>query len=343
MVILIAEYIWIDADGFPRSKARTLEVTSEYDNLQRYLSELPLWNFDGSSTGQADINDSEVILKPQKVYKDPFRNFRDCITILVLCDCYDRNMNPIKTNTREPAKEIFDKVEKEKPWFGFEQEYVLYDTKTRKPLGWINGKEPEPQGPYYCGIGGDRAFGRYIVDLHYELCLDIGLNISGINGEVMPGQWEFQIGPVEGIDAGDQMCIARYLLLGIAEEKNVSVCFDSKPEKGDWNGSGFHTNFSTTRMRNIGGLTEIYNAIKKLSKKHKEHLAVYGNNTHRLTGSYETSDPNIFTFGVSDRSASVRIPLQTERDGYGYLEDRRPSSDCDPYVVSSIIAETTIL
>lgn len=342
---IIAEYIWIDSVNMVRSKSRTL-IVSGVKRLK--LEDLPEWNFDGSSTGQASGDNSEVILKPKFKCKDPFNRKN----ILVLCDCYDLNDIPIPTNHRYNANKIFEQVEKEIPWFGIEQEYVMYDVHTRRPLGWPspedgNGTTMEPQGKYYCGVGANRVFGRRIVAEHYKKCLTAGLKISGINAEVMPGQWEFQVGPCEGIEAGDHLWVARYILERVGEIYGVYISYDPKPEDQDkeqkWNGSGCHINFSSLKMREPKGLNYIYDAINKLSQKHKEHLDVYGDNSKRLTGTHETSSPDVFTSGVADRTASIRIPSQTAKQGCGYLEDRRPASDIDPYIVTSIIAETTLL
>ncbi len=330
----IAEYLWIDAEGTLRSKSRTLALPNPT------LDFLPEWNFDGSSTGQAMGNDSEVILIPRALFKDPFREGDN---ILVLCVCYDRVGDPIPTNTRYHANQVFDRIKDEHPWYGMEQEYVLYDKKTMRPLGWPEDGEPEPQGKYYCSAGADRAFGRHIVNEHYDYCLKAGLQLAGINAEVMPGQWELQVGACEGISAGDQLWVARYILHRVCEKYSVVANLSPKPEKGDWNGSGCHTNYSSKKMREEGGLKEIFVAIDKLSKNHPDHIAVYGNNSDRLIGSHETSDINTFTYGVADRTASVRVPSMVEKTGMGYLEDRRPASDCDPYLVTAKLAETTLL
>jgi glutamine synthetase len=336
----IAEYVWIDASGNTRSKSRTL--SNPFEQGKSPVSSLPNWNFDGSSTGQADGHDSEVVLNPQAVYSDPFRGSNG---ILVLCDCYDRNGNPIETNTRFNAVQIFDKISDQHPWYGMEQEYVLYDCDTKRPLGWPSsvGQYPEPQGKYYCGAGGDRVFGREIVDEHYKICLEAGIQLSGINAEVMPGQWEFQVGPCEAIKAGDQLYMARYLLHRVCEKYNVFADLSPKPELGDWNGSGCHTNFSSKAMREDGGIGHIQEAIDKLSHKHAEHIDVYGDNSERLIGTHETSSISKFSSGVADRTASVRIPSEVNNDGKGYFEDRRPASNCDPYLVTAKLAETTLL
>ncbi|CAL1387839.1 unnamed protein product [Linum trigynum] len=334
---IIAEYIWVGGSGMDlRSKARTLPkpVTKP--------SELPKWNYDGSSTNQAPGDDSEVILYPQAIFKDPFRKGNN---ILVMCDTYTPAGEPIPTNKRAAAAKIFSHpdVEAEVPWYGIEQEYTLL-TRSKWPLGWPKDGYPGPQGPYYCGIGADKAFGRDIVDSHYKACLYAGINISGINGEVMPGQWEFQVGPSVGISAGDEVWVARYILERITEVAGVVVSFDPKPIPGDWNGAGAHTNYSTKSMREDGGIDVIKAAIKKLEARHSEHIAAYGEgNERRLTGHHETANINKFTWGVANRGASVRIGRDTEKDGKGYFEDRRPASNMDPYVVTSMIAETTIL
>ncbi|KZV30117.1 glutamine synthetase nodule isozyme [Dorcoceras hygrometricum] len=335
---IIAEYIWIGGSGIDiRSKARTVPgpVTDP--------SKLPKWNYDGSSTGQASGEDSEVLLYPQAIFKDPFRRGDN---ILVMCDCYIPSGDPIPTNTRHNAAKIFSHpdVQAEEPWFGIEQEYTFLQKNIKWPLGWPIGGYPEPQGPYYCGVGADKAFGRDIVDAHYKACLYAGINISGINAEVMPGQWEFQVGPSAGITAADEVWIARYILERIAEIAGVVLCFDPVPIQGDWNATGAHTNYSTKSMRKEGGYEVIKKAIEKLGLRHKEHIAAYGEgNEHRLTGSHETADINTFEWGVADRSASIRVSRDTEKKGKGYIEDRRPASNMDPYVVTSMIAETTML
>merc|ERR1719223_714894 len=227
---------------------------------------------------------------------------------------------------------------------GVEQEYTLFEEDKVTPYGWPKGGYPGPQGPYYCSIGADNAFGRYIVDAHYRTCLYAGVNISGCNAEVMPGQWEYQVGPCEGISSGDELWLSRYLLIRVCEAFGVNVSFDPKPIPGDWNGAGCHTNFSTEKMRKDGGYEHIIAAIEKMSKKHEEHIAVYGQgNERRLTGKHETASITAFSYGVANRGCSVRIPRTAEADQKGYFEDRRPASNMDPYVVTGKIVKTTIL
>ncbi|URE24090.1 hypothetical protein MUK42_15831 [Musa troglodytarum] len=350
---IIAEYIWVGGSGVDlRSKARTLSgpVTDP--------SQLPKWNYDGSSTGQAPGEDSEVILYPQAIFKDPFRKGNN---ILVMCDCYTPQGEPIPTNKRHNAAKIFSNpaVAAEEAWFGIEQEYTLLQKDVKWPIGWPIGGYPGPQGPYYCSAGADKAFGRDVVDAHYKACLYAGIDISGINGEVMPGQWEFQVGPCVGISAGDQLWVARYVLepadrltryrLDLREQRitemaGVVLSLDPKPIQGDWNGAGAHTNYSTKSMRSDGGYGVIKEAIEKLGRRHKEHIAAYGEgNERRLTGRHETADIDTFVWGVANRGASIRVGRDTEKSGKGYFEDRRPASNMDPYVVTSMIAETTIL
>lgn len=305
------------------------------------MSELPVWNYDGSSTGQAPGDDSEVYIKPVRIYPDPFRGGKN---ILVLCEtCLpDGKLTPIPTNTRRAAAEIFAKGEAEKPWFGIEQEYTLFEEDGRTPLGWPKNGFPAPQGPYYCSNGADVSFGRDVVESHYRVCLYTGVKISGVNAEVMAGQWEYQVGPCEGIRSGDDLIMSRYLLLRVSEFFNVVVSFDPKPIPGDWNGAGAHVNYSTKAMREDGGMAVINAAIDKLGKKHAEHIAAYGSgNDRRLTGLHETASIDKFSAGVANRGASIRIPRQTAADGKGYIEDRRPASNIDPYVVTSLIFQTT--
>lgn len=353
---IIVEYIWLDNKYELRSKSQILEVTSQprtglQEPKQRYQQELPIWNYDGSSTGEATGTKSEIILKPRAVYRCPFRRHLNPIhCYLVMCDTYNTEDLPTETNKRHDAQEIFNTKLEEKPWYGIEQEYFIICNKTSKPLGFPDDKDPPPQGQYYCSIGSRNAFGREIVETHFEHCIYAGLKISGINSEVAPGQWEYQIGPVEGIEAGDQLYISRYILHRLSEKYNVHINIHPKPILGDWNGSGCHTNYSTLNMRegneteNKEGIDYINNAINKLSLKHDEHMQVYGaDNNLRMTGKHETADYNNFSWDAGNRGVSIRILTSTIKNNKGYFEDRRPASNMEPYLVTSMLFKTTVL
>lgn len=303
-----AEYVWIGGTGSDlRCKTKTLDCT-EINSIDQ----LPIWNYDGSSTGQAPGKDSEVYLKPVAIYPDPFRRGKN---ILVLCECClpDGKLTPIPTNTRNYCAQMMDQAKEHEPWFGIEQEFALMYKDMRTIFGWPRNGYPRPQGPFYCSVGSENAYGRRVVEAHYRACLYSGLNISGINGEVLPGQWEYQIGPCLGIQSGDQMIISRYILQRVCEDFGICVSFDPKPVSGDWNGSGCHTNYSTKAMREEGGYAKIVEAIEKLGKKHHEHMTVYGvGNDRRLTGAHETAPIDKFSYGVAHRGASVRIPRQVQ-------------------------------
>lgn len=330
---VLAEYIWIDGSNGVRSKCKTLSKKPES------IEDLPEWNFDGSSTDQAPGNDSDVYLRPVRIYRDPFRLGDN---IIVLCECWNNDGTPNRTNYRHECDKLMEAHASEHIWFGIEQEYTMFD-EFDNVYGWPKGGFPAPQGPYYCGVGTGKVFARDVVEAHYRASLYAGVNISGINAEVMPSQWEFQVGPCEGIRMGDDLTVARYLLHRVAEEWGVKISFHPKPLQGDWNGAGCHTNVSTEAMRKSGGMKYIEEAIEKLSKRHKEHIAVYGeDNDLRLTGRHETASAVSFSAGVANRGASVRIPRSVAKEGYGYFEDRRPASNIDPYLVTGIIAETIL-
>jgi len=353
----VVEYVWLGGKNEFRSKTRVIDLnlnkkSLEYMEQNRYTNPLrslpsirffPDWNYDGSSTNQATGTDSEIIIKPKALFRSPFGRPYDYI---VLCDTYLPSGLVTQNNTRVEANNIFwGTRQKEKPWFGLEQEYFMMDLNTKAPLGFQSHKT---QGQYYCSVGSENAFGRKIAEEHLSKCLDIGIKISGINAEVAPGQWEFQIGPCEGIKAGDHLLMARFILERVGEKHNIKIDFTAKPLKGDWNGSGCHTNYSTENMRegteHKTGLEYINDAIYKLSKKHKEHMNVYGEgNRERMTGKHETADYDTFSDGVANRGASIRRGNETVKNKKGYFEDRRPSSDCDPYLVTSIIFKTTCL
>jgi len=332
-------YIWIDGTGEGlRCKTRTALKEPKTP------AECPVWNYDGSSTGQAEGSNSDVYLRPVAIFRDPFRRGRNK---LVLCETEMFNGKPTPSNKRHTCNKIMEEAKNAHPWFGIEQEYTLLDTDDH-PYGWPENGFPGPQGPYYCGVGSGKVYGRDVVEAPYRACLYAGVKVAGSNAEVMPAQWEFQVGPCEGIEMGDHLWISRFILYRVAEDFGIVVTFDPKPMVGDWNGAGCHTNYSTLPMREDGGLNVIKEAIDKMAKCHEKHIIAYDpkegqDNARRLTGNHETSSIHDFSSGVANRGCSIRIPRQVASEGKGYFEDRRPSSNCDPYSVTEIIARTTIL
>lgn len=325
------EYIWLDGSK-PTQKLRSkTKIVSDFSGK---LDECEIWSFDGSSTGQAEGNSSDCLLKPVFICPDPQRRNG----YLVMCEVLNADSTPHVTNGRATIDDEDDDF-----WFGFEQEYFLIDSETNKPLGFPANGYPRPQGPYYCSVGASNAYGREIVEEHLDVCLEAGLNVEGINGEVAAGQWEFQIFAKGAAAAGDQIWIARYLLERIGEKYGVSVDLHPKPlGELDWNGSGMHANFSNSTLRTCGE-REVYEQIcESFRPVVKEHIDVYGADNHlRLTGKHETASIHDFSYGISDRGASIRIPIATVEKGWkGWLEDRRPASNGDPYKIASRIIKT---
>jgi glutamine synthetase len=322
-----AEYIWVDGT-LPTAKLRS--KTKIVPDGQ----EPPIWGFDGSSTNQAPGDRSDCVLRPVRSVKDPIRGGNDR---LVMAEVLLTDMTPHATNTRAPCAAVAEQVKGDEYLFGLEQEYTFFDG--ARPLGFPEHGFPAPQGGYYCGVGDDEVFGRPIVEAHLNACLEAGLGIAGINAEVMPGQWEFQVGPLDALAVSDHLWLARWLLYRVAEDFGVSATLDPKPVRGDWNGAGCHTNFSTNAMRT--SYQPNIDAAEALSKRHDLHIANYGFGIEdRLTGLHETASYKEFFYGVSDRGASVRIPWQVEKEGKGYIEDRRPCANIDPYTVTRLIMET---
>lgn len=326
---MLAEYIWVDGSSpyrLLRSKTRVFDERPE---------EFPLWNFDGSSTNQAEGDNSDCVLRPVFVCDDPLRYD----SVLVLCEVLTPDLSPHPSNTRVFAEKVEEEFNEQEALFGLEQEYTIF--KDGRPLGFPWGGYPEPQGKYYCSAGGGRVFGREVVEEHLELCLEAGLKISGVNAEVMPGQWEFQIGPLGTVETGDQLNIARYLLERVSETHGVQISYAAKPMLGDWNGAGCHTNFSTKDMRE--SLKACEDACRALGENVEEHIQNYGHDIEsRLTGAHETCSYKEFRWGISDRTASIRIPWGVAKAGKGYIEDRRPNADCDPYLVCGLILRTVM-
>jgi len=326
-----AEYIWIDGtEPTPLLRSKT-KILADGKTP-------PIWGFDGSSTNQATGDKSDCMLTPVFTCPDPIRGGDN---VLVMCEVDNaKDGKPHPTNTRNALVRSAKKFAKHEMIFGIEQEYTFLKL-DGTPLGFPAGGFPGPQGPYYCGVGAGRVAAREIIEEHTQACIDAGLLIEGTNAEVMPGQWEFQIGAADGVTVSDHLYVARWLLHRIAEDYDVVVSFAAKPQKGDWNGAGAHTNFSTKAMRDDTDMKAIEAACKAIGKKIDLHVSNYGHDIEsRLTGAHETAPYNKFSYGVSNRGASIRIPWQVERDGKGYAEDRRPNANCDPYTVTRLLIET---
>jgi glutamine synthetase len=326
------EYIWLDGyEPSPNLRSKTKIVAIDGEPT---LEDVPVWNFDGSSTRQADGSSSDCFLQPVALFPDPGR----ANAMLVMCEVLLPDGTPHPSNSRASIPDDPD------AWFGFEQEYFLF--KEGRPLGFPADGFPAPQGEYYTGVGfknvGDIA--REIVDTHIDLCLAAGIELEGVNAEVAKSQWEFQIFGKGSRRAADEVWIARYLLLRLCERYGIDINFHPKPlgVEHDWNGSGMHCNFSTKRMREVGG-EEYFAALMAAFDDHKDdHIAVYGpDNDMRLTGLHETAAIDEFTYGVANRGASIRIPWSFVQNGHrGYLEDRRPNSLGDPYCIAGRILQT---
>ncbi|HEY6032629.1 MAG TPA: glutamine synthetase GlnII [Kofleriaceae bacterium] len=328
-----AEYIWIDGQK-PTAKLRS--KTKIVEGPIKKVDQLPDWGFDGSSTSQAEGHFSDCQLKPVYMVQDPLHDEDDR---LVLCEVLNADGSVHPSNKRARLRQLAEKFAAADVWFGIEQEYTLFDG--IKPLGWPDRGFPAPQGGYYCGVGSDEVFGRELVETHAAACIRAGLAIVGTNAEVMPAQWEFQIGTLGPVDMADQLWLARWLLYRIGEDFGVSATLHPKPIKGDWNGAGAHTNVSTVQTRAAGGLAAIEQMCEKLKKRHEDHIKVYGaHNEERLTGLHETCSIHQFRYGVSDRGASIRIPMATANAKQGYFEDRRPAANADPYEVCAMLVET---
>jgi len=324
------EYIWLDGYKPTQSLRGKTRIEKDFGGT---LEDCPMWSFDGSSTEQAEGGSSDCLLKPVCLRQDPGRKN----AWLVMCEVLNADGTPHESNGRALIQDDDNDF-----WFGFEQEYFLFDMETNKPLGFPVNGYPGPQGPYYCSVGAQNSFGREIVEEHLDMCLEAGLNVEGINGEVATGQWEFQCFSKGAAEAGDEIWLARYLLERIGEKYGVYINWHCKPIKGDWNGSGMHANFSNSALREAGK-KEVYDHIcQAFEPRIKEHVEVYGaDNDQRLTGLHETQSIEKFSYGVSDRGASIRIPIATAQDGWkGYLEDRRPASNADPYRVAARVVNT---
>ncbi|MEQ9438489.1 MAG: glutamine synthetase beta-grasp domain-containing protein [Cyclobacteriaceae bacterium] len=324
------EYIWLDGYKPTQSLRSKTKIVKDFSGK---LEDCPVWSFDGSSTEQAEGSSSDCLLKPVAIFLDPARKNG----WLVMTEVMNSDGTPHVTNGRATIEDEDDDF-----WFGFEQEYFLWDPETNLPLGFPASGYPRPQGPYYCSVGAKNAYGREIIEEHLDQCLDAGINVEGINAEVATGQWEFQTFAKGAAAAGDHIWVARYLAERNAEKYGLLINWHPKPIKGDWNGSGMHANFSNSTLREAGS-KEVYDSIcQAFSPVIQEHIEVYGaDNDQRLTGAHETQSIDKFSYGVSDRGASIRIPIATVENGWkGWLEDRRPASNGDPYKIAARIVKT---
>jgi glutamine synthetase len=326
------EYIWLDGYKPTQSLRSKTKIENDFSGK---LEDCPMWSFDGSSTQQAEGGSSDCLLKPVAIYPDPARKN----AYLVMTEVLNADGTPHVSNGRATIEDDDNDF-----WFGFEQEYFLWNPETNLPLGFpAGGYPPSPQGPFYCSVGAKNAFGREIIEEHMDICLDAGINLEGINAEVATGQWEFQIFAKGAKDAGDQIWVARYLLERLGEKYGIAINWHCKPlGDTDWNGSGMHANFSNEILRTCGS-EEIYRKIcANFGNYIMEHIEVYGADNHlRLTGKHETQSIDKFSYGISDRGASIRIPVATVQKGWkGWLEDRRPNSAADPYKVAARIIKT---
>ena len=307
------EYIWLDGSVPTQGLRSKTMVRKDFDGS---LEKCPMWMFDGSSTNQAPGGASDCLLKPVFIVPDPDR----ANAYLVMTEVLNADGTKHASNGRATIEEGDDD---EDFWFGFEQEYFLWDPETSLPPGFPPGGYPPPQGPYYCSVGAKNAHCRNLIEEHLDLCLEAGLNVEGINAEVAPGQWEYQ---------------------RTAEKYGLAIEWHPKPlGDTDWNGSGMHANFSNTAMRESGKEETFTKICEEFGKNIERHMSVYGaHNEKRLTGKHETQSIDSFSYGVSDRGASIRIPVSTMEDGWiGRLEDRRPSSNGDPYKIAAAIIKTT--
>ncbi|HLT72009.1 MAG TPA: glutamine synthetase beta-grasp domain-containing protein [Cyclobacteriaceae bacterium] len=324
------EYIWLDGYKPTQSLRSKTKIVSKFSGK---LEDCPMWSFDGSSTQQAPGGSSDCLLKPVALFPDPDRKEG----WLVMTEVLNADGTPHPSNGRATIDD-----EDADFWFGFEQEYFLWDPETNKPFGFPAEGFPGPQGPYYCGVGAGKAYGRHIVEDHLDQLIGAGINIEGINAEVATGQWEFQIFAKGAKEAGDQVWVARFLAERNGEKYGLAINWHCKPVKGDWNGSGMHANFSNGTLRNAGSKDVFDKVCNAFQPVIKEHIDVYGADNHlRLTGLHETQSIDKFSYGISDRGASIRIPIGTVDNGWkGYLEDRRPNSAADPYKVAARIIKT---
>jgi glutamine synthetase len=326
------EYVWLDGykpEPNLRSKVKIIEVNSKED-----LENIPEWGFDGSSTKQAEGHFSDCYLKPVRGYVKS--SISEYCTVYVLCEVLNSDGKPHETNDRAKLGK-----DDEDFWVGFEQEYFIRSGHNKPIIGFNNGGIIDPQGTYYCGVGGQMV-GRSLTEQHLDMCLEYGIGIEGTNAEVALGQWEYQVFAKGKLKAADDLWMSRYFIYKIAEKYGYQIELHPKPLiTGDWNGSGLHTNFSNKRMRETGGEKYFKSIFASFESRMDEHIENYGSDNHlRLTGKHETQSIDKFSWGVSDRGASIRVPKVVGETWKGYLEDRRPASNANPYCILNVICES---
>ncbi|XP_065170276.1 glutamine synthetase 1, mitochondrial-like [Atheta coriaria] len=325
----LADYFWVDGTGTHfRSRTRTL------DKQPKCVEDLPAWHVDGSKTNESDCDaeQQDVRLLPVAMYNDPMRRGG---AKLVLCESYTMDYKPTKSNTRSKCCDMYTKTMNHQPLFGFCQQYMLMQI-DGKPLGWPGGGAQLPStGAYYCGVGARNSIGREIVEAHARACLYAGVGLSGFNSEQIASKWKFETKPTKGIKAPDDIIVGRYLLQRIAAEFGVDASFNPKGVKKG--GSDLHVKFSTSFMAEQNGIEQILAAAEALAKKHKAHMSIYNSRKTKHRGKFKK-----FTWGMGDRGYSVRIPFDVQSAGCGYLEDRRPAANSDPYAVCTAIMKTTL-
>ena len=315
-----AEYIWIDGTeptAEVRSKTKVLADGDEPKNL----------GFDRSSTNQATGDNSDVVLQPV---------FQCGSYVGVTTSCNVRNPAhsghvPHPTNTRAGARRVWTSMGDKSRGSVLSRIHHVGPT-TGWPAGFPTGA-PAPQGPTTAG-GSSKIRGRELVEQHTTWC-EAGLAISGTNAEVMPGQWEFQIGPADTVTVGDHLWMARYLLYRAGELHGLEISIEAKPERGlERSGYAYR---STNEMKATARSKKLHSRWVHLGNR--KNTWIWVGIEDRLTGEHETQRFDQFGYGVSDRGASVRIPWQVARDGKGYLEDRRPNA-MRTYVVATLITNT---